>query len=53
MTLYKKKKKININTKKCYLKICKDNMKDENDQRTNIWYKSHTNDPVQKYSDLK
>lgn len=27
-------------------KICKDNMKDENDQRTNVWYETHTNDSV-------
>lgn len=29
-------------------KICKDNMKDENDQRTNVWYETHTNDSVWK-----
>lgn len=28
--------------------ICKENMKDEHDQRTNVWYETHTNDSVQK-----
>lgn len=31
-----------MNMKKCVLKICKDYMKDENDQRTNIIYETHS-----------